>query len=150
MTSGGTPETAVRLSPSVEAVFRRLASEPHVSSWKLVREILDGHPEYLGDNGSRVARGMPRAGAFAYSIDRWITELGRALRPGTRLHGRLLIVAPARVDPILGDSLRELDVLPSIQRKIQEQVDVLSASGRDVDHKFPWRRADFPSASPRT
>ena len=109
-------------TPSVTNAITGLTGE--VTAAEIVLALLKLHPEYgerRGDKVDLAATGQRDTTAT------WLTRVRSLLDKDavTELHGRLLIVALARVDPALRLELQRGGFLPALEREIREPIATL-------------------------
>ena len=156
MLPGGVPRL-LPLSPSVAAAAGDLQGKGAVASWELVRRLLRKHPEYGGGRARRLARIAGPATSDAKPVESWIAAV-QALPDRSvvdRLHGRLTILALARLDPPLDDYLSSAGLVHALERELSEPIDVVlpRGSGSGLEAYGPLDRSplhpDHPSAEDR-
>jgi hypothetical protein len=121
----------VPLSPSVKAATR--LSGP-VTSFQIVRRLLESHPEYAGGRikpsdlveGSDAAPQRP--------VEEWLAAVRALYEPARAqvLHGRLMIDGLARLDRQLLDCLTGLGVLDKVRGDTTPAPDTLLRRKRDA------------------
>src|SRR6185295_1527739 len=109
-------------TPSVTNAITGLTGE--VTAAEIVLALLKLHPEYGERRGGEVD--LAATGQRATTAT-WLTRVRSLLDKDavTELHGRLLIVALARVDPGLRLELQRGGFLPALEREIREPIATL-------------------------
>jgi hypothetical protein len=111
------------LSVSVQSVVSALGAAP-VSSWEVVKTLLAQHKEYGEKQGSTIARKPGPAPAQEQPAAVWVDRVRGLLNPTVKeLHGRLLVLGLARLDPGLDAYLRAEGFLRAIEKELSESVD---------------------------
>jgi hypothetical protein len=108
---------APKLSPSVDALStRRLPGA--VTAAAIVFDLLDNHANYRRD-WAGTFDAQPFDNARRQPVADWIAETRRVLawERIEELHGQLLIVGLALLEPSLGRRLLEIGFLPAIERR---------------------------------
>ena len=117
-------------SPSVERVASSFGPQASVTSWDIVRTLLQGHGEYGAGRGAELSGQTGPASGETRPVNDWIAAVMGMLDPAhvTTLHGRLLIVALARLDQRLEEYLSTNGFLAAVQGEITEPLDSLFAA----------------------
>lgn len=120
----GEEEARPAPSPSVDSAAASLGDD-EVTAARLVTELLQLHPEYGDRTGGKVRLDI-ETGARA-PVAAWIERVRRLLDPDSvpELHGRLLIVGLARLDPGLRERLESGGFLAALESEIREPLATL-------------------------
>jgi hypothetical protein len=120
------PPLGIGLSPTVARVQKELGGEP-VTSFEMVEAILRKHPEYARSVERPTGESFDPTVAGKRTAQKWLQDVIGLLRPdrARELHGRLLIVSLARLDPSLERTLRTHDFLPALTGEIQEMPELI-------------------------
>jgi KAP family P-loop domain/TIR domain len=112
------PEARHRATASVEAAVSRLTGE--VTAAALVAQLLTLHPEFGDRRGGTVEVDLDTGERAAGAA--WLDRVRALLHPdaATELHGRLVIVGLARLDPHLREQLDHGGFLDLVTREIRE------------------------------
>jgi hypothetical protein len=116
-----------RYSPSVNAVRRRLAGRAKITAWDIVRTLLAFHTEYGEGMGKMLRKEAGPARGAVMSMDAWFEGAEGQLQCDhvPELHGRLLILALARLDQDLEQYLQASRFLDKLRAEIEEPLDFL-------------------------
>jgi hypothetical protein len=141
-------EARVSLSPSVEAVVRDLGEEATVDAAKIVRRLLERHPEYARDGGGRLASRLLPTSRKQRTIE-WINSVrGLLAQDVTVLHGRLLILGLAHLEMDLEEQLREAGFIDLLQEELREPVDAVIPEAAAPPERVPVDSARFLADNP--
>lgn len=146
---------ALPLSSSVERAVSNLAREGPVSSWQVARQVFDLHPEYGQGLGKGALKTSGPSSTESKSIDEWIDAVRSLINPGSigRIHGRILILALARLDPSLAKFLASLRILKALEGELEESVAaVFKLTGTQsppLDRDLALLHPDSPAAHDR-
>ena len=140
------PDAMPTATPSVQSAVASLTGD--VTATHLVTELLRAHPEYGDGRGAAVKLNIhsgDRATAQA-----WLERVRALLNPGavTELHGRLLIVALARLDDEARRQLRQLEadgLLAAVEREISEPLAVIFAAAPAPPEETVPTHSDNPA-----
>jgi KAP family P-loop domain len=123
--------TAIELSPSVAAATRLPGA---VTSFTIVRRLVESHPEYAGGRLADSALADVPAGAPERTAEEWLADVKQLYDPRRApvLHGQLLIDGLARIDRDLRGRLEQLDALAPIRQAITPPVQSLLRQKRDA------------------
>lgn len=111
-------ETLPPATPSVENAAKGLSGA--VTAAAFVSEMLKLHPEYGQRRGGRIELDSQRGDRA--TTQSWLERVRALLDTAAvaELHGRLLIVGLARVDPSLHEQLEQGGFLAAVEREIRE------------------------------
>ncbi|BBO70952.1 hypothetical protein DSCA_48820 [Desulfosarcina alkanivorans] len=112
----------IPMTPTVEAVEKELSAEAGVSAWAVAQAILRRHFEFGRQAGRQTAEGKGPDRQETRPFDRWISELALLFDPlmVPRLHGRLVILGLARLEPALDHYLRKDGFLAALEDELRE------------------------------
>jgi hypothetical protein len=123
----------IGLSDTVSRVVRILSGEySPVSSWDIVGEVIRQHGEYArGQAGKLFVRPDSGREVDTRSVTEWVTRALELLddRRVNVLHGRLLILCLAALDPALRSDLSRTGLLLLVTDEIKEPLDQLFLGG---------------------
>ena len=125
---GESPPQPVELSPSVVGVSRVLTGD--VTAPDMVWELYKVHLEYAGAKSAQLAK---RADDVRKPAEQWLAEVRDLYDPAAvpELHGRLVILGLALIDPPLRGDLERDGVLRTLIGEVEEEfASLLSPRGR--------------------
>jgi len=128
------PREEIVLSPSVDGVVNSLRAKSSVTAWDIVQTLLGRHSEYGGGQASMLSSESGPTAGVSKPVGEWI-EKAKARLDTTivkELHGRLLILALARVDEDLHRYLQRGDFLQKVESELREPVDRLFLAPGDA------------------
>lgn len=127
------------LSPSTRSVLDGLPKQRPVTSWAIVRGLFALHPEYGGGRGRELARRPGPTSVLAKTVPGWLGKVEDLLEPSRVdvLHGRVMILALARIDRELGHYLAAEGVLEALQRELREDFESLLRPRPGGGSRFP-------------
>jgi len=136
----------LELSPSVRHAVASLDGPATAS--RITAELLRLHPEYAGGRG-RGLRLDPEAGERRPVRD-WLNGV-RALVPPSvpRLHGRVVILGLAALDPALAEQLRREGFAEALRGEVREPLDLTPSSAAAAEERFDFVSSatpDLPSS----
>jgi hypothetical protein len=122
---------AMELSPSVESAIRVSGA---VTSFTIVRRLLESHTEYAGGRLSPDRLGEAPKDAPQRSADDWLADVRKLYdaRRAPVLHGRLLIDGLTRIDRDLRTRLEALEALEPLRGEMTPPVQSLLRQRRDA------------------
>lgn len=114
------PDSLQGFSTSVQTAVQRFDASVPVSAWAVVREICELHPEYGGKIAERLIDSSGPSKAAVKRMTEWLDQVKRTIFPNPDgvIHGRLVILGLARVDPDLGEFLMPSGLVPSIEAEL--------------------------------
>lgn len=127
------------LSPSTRSVLDGLPKQRPVTSWAIVRGLFALHPEYGGGRGRELARRPGPTSVLAKTVPGWLRKVEDLLEPSRVdvLHGRVMILALARIDRELGHYLAAERVLEALQGELHEDFESLLRPRSEGGSRFP-------------
>ena len=142
------PASGVPLSPSVQTLVSELGEEASVDAAEVVRHLLGLHPEYAREGGGRLASRLLPTQRKRRTIE-WINDVRGLLAPDVPvLHGRLLILGLAQLEPRLGDHLRDAGFLDLLQEELREPLDAVIPEAAAPAERIPVDSARFLADNP--
>lgn len=142
-----------KLSSTVAGVLEKFEPDGSVTSWQIVREILQTHPEYGGGTTKVVLSARPPELTTAQPAKVWLQAASRLITPGIgELHGRMAILALAKLDPELERFLaghRFLDALTHELREDKTELFVDLGPTRSAWSDPTPLASDWPDAADR-
>jgi len=107
-------------STSVKAAVRRFGPTAHVSSWAITKEICKLHPEYGGGIAKKLVNSSGPANATARPVSAWLEDVRKVVVAGGDgiTHGRLVILALAKIDTALRDYLMPSGLVSAIEDEL--------------------------------
>jgi hypothetical protein len=120
-----TTTPGINLTYSVESALRK--TDEKTTSWQIVQQLLQSHGEYGNQRGRQIASGKGPTGLASNSKDAWIGQVLALFDPEMvkDLHGRLLILGLAQLDPPLKEYLNRIGFLVPLSDELQEDFDSL-------------------------
>jgi hypothetical protein len=101
---------------------RQLRGE--VTPSAIAAELFAIHPEYAGGRTGKVR--LDRSGDAVAPPMRWLERVQELIVDDTvKLHGRVVIIGLARLDPKLDKQLADAGLLPALEAEIEEPIDQL-------------------------
>jgi predicted KAP-like P-loop ATPase len=127
----------INLTYSVESALRK--TDEKTTSWQIVQQLLQSHGEYGNQRGRQIATGKGPNGLVSNTKDAWIRQVLELFDQEMvkELHGRLLILGLAQLDPPLKEYLNRIGFLVPLRDELQEDFDslLLPEYARDQAYK---------------
>lgn len=125
----------IPLSSSMEDVRDKLSDSDSVTSWELVRVLLDSHPGYGGGLGGKLREMPAPEGGMNLPVKEWIVRAYDLYDPTQLemgiLDGRLMIWALSRIDPTLWEYLQSYDFINPLEKEIIDMKGAIERLVRD-------------------
>ncbi len=118
----------IALSPSVERIVSKLSDEPAVSAWDIVLAMCAYHTGYGSGKAAELLQLEAGPGnPVTMPVEEWMKDVQETLdaKRVDKIHGRLLILALARLDPDLGRFLRTAEFLQAVEAEVTPASDEL-------------------------
>ncbi len=115
-------ESNLRLSPSVQSAARRYRGGPSISSWDLVKGLLETHPEYGAGMGSKLSAERGFSSKEVRPVEEWLERIQNLFDENRvpELHGRLAILGLSRLDSQLHDYLSQFGFQKALEAELKE------------------------------
>ena len=109
-------------TPTVDNMINELSKKRQVSSWDIVKSLLNRHSEYGRNTARKIAEGEGPKSLKQQSVKHWIELIKELLDPImiSDLHGRLVILSLCRLDEKLANYLRSAGFLAAIDEELHE------------------------------